>query len=123
MDDLTSAPYWAGAAEGRLVLQKCGDCGRVRHYPQTMCPACHSFALEHITASGAGTVYSWTVCHHAFDAGLRDEVPYTLLTVDMAEGGRVLGRCAEDVAPSVGLPVQLAFETRAGTPIPVFTIR
>ena len=122
MDEL-SEPYWAGAAEGRLVLQKCGDCGRVRHYPQMMCPACHSFAVEHVTASGAGTVYSWTVCHHAFDPALRAEVPYTLLTVDMADGGRVLGRFAGDVAPAVGLPVQLGFEIRSGTPTPVFTTR
>ncbi|QTJ70514.1 Zn-ribbon domain-containing OB-fold protein (plasmid) [Rhodococcus sp. ZPP] len=121
MADLSDA-YWAGAAEGRLVLQKCGDCGRIRHYPQMLCSTCHSFAVEHVTASGHGAVHSWTVSHHAFTSDVRDQVPYTLVTVDMEEGVRVLGRLADNAPLRIGLPVHLGFETRADErPIPVFT--
>lgn len=120
-DDLTR-PYWDGARVGRLVLQRCGECGLVRHYPQTLCPACHSFAIEHVDATGRGTVHSWTETHHAFAAEVRNEVPYVLVTVDMADGVRVLGRLAGDTPPRPGLPVTLTFDPPgAERPTPVFT--
>jgi uncharacterized protein len=119
MAELSDA-YWAGAGQGDLVLQRCGDCGLVRHYPQLLCPACQSFAVEHVTASGDGRVHSWTVCHHAFQPELRDTVPYTLVTVDMAEGVRVLGRLDGDTGPHPGMAVRLRFDTGGERPVPVF---
>ncbi len=78
--------------------------------------------MEHLTAAGHGTVRSWTLSHHAFLLELRDQVPYTLVTVDIDEGLRVLGRQADNAPPRVGLPVVLAFEpTAAERPVAVFT--
>lgn len=122
MTELSEA-YWAGAEQGRLVIQRCGECGRVRHYPLALCPHCHSFAVEDVTATGQGTVHSWTVCHHPFAPELTAEVPYTVVTVDMEEGVRVLGRLSGDTPPRIGLPVRLGFEPRSGDrPMPVFTV-
>ena len=47
--------------------------------------------MEHrwIEAKGTGTVYSWTISHHAFHPGFKPELPYILLTVDLAEGVRM----------------------------------
>lgn len=53
--------FWDGVAEGRLLLQRCGDCGVVRHPPQPMCAACGSLSLDAVEASGRGTVFSWIV--------------------------------------------------------------
>ncbi|HEY1969469.1 MAG TPA: OB-fold domain-containing protein [Pseudonocardia sp.] len=120
--DGVSQAYWEGARRGRLVLQRCGGCGRVRHYPQPLCPGCHSFAVEHFEAAGRGTVHSWTVAHHAFSPEVRDEVPYVLVTVDLDESVRLLGRLAGTTPPRIGLPVTVAFEPAgAERPIPVFT--
>ena len=121
MDDLSRA-YWDGARENRLILQRCGRCGRIRHYPQLLCPSCRSFEVEHVQATGHGTVHSWTVTHHPFTLELRDEVPYVLVTVEMDEGVRVLGRLTGPASPRLGLHVSIAFE-RAGDerPVPVFT--
>lgn len=110
-----SAPYWDGLSEHRLLLQQCGHCGRVRHYPQPMCPACHSMDVGWIEASGRARVHSWTVTHHAFHPGFRGDLPYLLATVDLDEGVRLQahlrGVAAEDV--HIGMPVRVAFE-RAG---------
>lgn len=103
-----SQRYWDGAREGVLVLQACGQCGRVRHYPRVLCDACYSFEVQPHVASGRGTVHSWMVAHHAFDPAVADEVPYVLVTVDMEEGVRVLGRW-EDGELRLGLPVELSF--------------
>ena len=114
-----NSAYWDGAARGVLVLQRCGSCGLVRHYPQVLCPRCQSFDVEPLQAGGAGTVHSWTVTHHPFDPAFADATPYVLLTVDMAEGVRVLGRYAGDPVP--GAPVRITFEPDpAGNPMPVF---
>ncbi|QNG38862.1 hypothetical protein F1C76_22060 [Geodermatophilaceae bacterium NBWT11] len=118
-----AAPYWRGAAEGVLVLQRCGNCGVVRHYPRAICSACQSQLVEPQQADGRGTVHSWTVTHHAFDPRLADDLPYTLVTVDMREGVRVLGRLDGDTAPAIDLPVRITFAPGLdGTPVPHFEV-
>jgi uncharacterized OB-fold protein len=107
-----SRSFWAAAAEGRLVLQACAACGKVRHYPRLLCDACYSDAAVWKPASGRGTVHSWTVAHYAYHPGFAGELPYTLVTVDLDEGVRALGRWRSDTTPSIGQAVQGAFERR-----------
>ena len=40
--DAFTRPYWDAAAEGRLLLRRCGACGRAHHYPREFCPHCWS---------------------------------------------------------------------------------
>lgn len=119
-DDPVSGPYWRGAADGRLVLQQCGSCGRIRHYPRVLCDACHSFLVEPVDADGRGIVHSWTVAHHVFAPSVADDVPYVLVTVDLPEGVRVLGRLGGGGQVRSGLPVRITFATVDGVPVPVF---
>jgi uncharacterized OB-fold protein len=108
-----SAEYWRGLNEHKLLLQKCADCGAIRHYPRPMCPSCHSMECSWVEASGQGAVHSWTITHHAFHPGVRDDLPYTLATVDLAEGVRMNAQL-RGVAPEmlrIGLPVRVRFET------------
>lgn len=107
-----SAPFWEAAREGRLVIQRCAECGQLRHYPRLLCSRCFSDRCDWVEASGEGTVHSWTVAHHAFHPAFADELPYTLVTVDLKEGVRALGRWREGRTPSVGLVVRGGFETR-----------
>jgi uncharacterized OB-fold protein len=117
-----SAPYWQGTAEGKLRLQRCVRCGKVRHYPQLLCSDCYSDQVEWITASGLGTVHSWTVAHHAFHPAFRGDLPYTLVVVDLPEGPRALGRLEGE--PRLGLPVRATFPTTVdGIALPVFVPR
>lgn len=125
-----SAAYWDGAARGVLVLQQCGNCGTIRHYPRVLCAVCRSFEVHPVEVDGTGSVLSWTVTEHAFDPSVASDVPYTLVTVDMSAGVRMLGRLRTEAGqppearvPQVreGLPVRLTFEPGlAGRPVPVF---
>ena len=115
-----STPYWEAALDGRLVLQCCAACAKVRHYPRLLCDRCYSSEVNWIPASGKGTVHSWTVAHHAFHAAFAAELPYTLVTVDLEEGVRALGRW-QGGALAVGTVVQGRFEVDAGRADLVFT--
>lgn len=105
-------PFWDGLKERRLLLQKCADCGKVRHYPRPMCDACFSMNADWIDAAGTGTIHSWTITHYAFHPGWKGDLPYTLLTVDLPEGVRMNGqvRGIPEAALRVGLPVKVAFD-------------
>src|SRR3989442_10015327 len=54
-------PFFDAAAQGTLMLKKCGACGQTHHYPRAICPFCASERTEWITASGRGTIYSYSV--------------------------------------------------------------
>lgn len=108
-----SQRYWEAAAAGRLVLQRCAACGKLRHYPRLLCDQCYSDQVEWQPASGRGRIHSWTVAHHAFHKAFADELPYTLVTVDLEEGVRALGRWSGG-PPSIGMPVQARFDTAHG---------
>lgn len=118
-----SQPYWDGLRAGRLRLQRCADCGKVRHYPRPVCDACFSMNADWIDASGRGTVHSWTITHYAFHPGYKGELPYVLLTVDLEEGVRMSAQ-ARGLPPAalrIGLPVKVAFEpVKDDLTLPVF---
>ena len=107
-----SQPFWDALKSHRLDLQKCADCGKIRHYPRPVCPYCHSMAVDWTTASGKGTVHSWTVSYQAFHPAFQDVLPIVVATVDLDEGVRMNCRL-EGVAPDeieIGLPVEIDFE-------------
>ncbi|MGB1880647.1 MAG: Zn-ribbon domain-containing OB-fold protein [Gammaproteobacteria bacterium] len=108
---LETRPYWEALREHRLVIQRCSGCLRLRHYPRPLCPHCYAFDHDWVTASGRGSVHSWTVCHHPFHPGFKRDVPYTMLTVDLEEGVRLLGRLTDSGTDRLrlGLPVMLDF--------------
>lgn len=111
--------FWDGAAEGRLLLQRCGECGVVRHPPQPMCGACGSLALDTVEASGRGTVFSWIV-----SAPSRPEaVERIAALVELEEGVRLVTNLLgvdRDTA-RIGMPVQCEFvEVQEGLTLPQF---
>jgi len=98
--DLESVAWWEGLRDHRVVLQRCLDCGKTRFPPMPSCPWCASAAFEVIESSGHGIVYSFVTAHVALSPGYRGPVPYSVATVELAEGPRLLGR-VEPPAPLV----------------------
>ena len=68
-------------------------------------------------AAGTGHVHSFTVVHRAPGA-YRDEAPYVVALVDLAEGVRLMTRLVdvEPAAVAVGLPVELAIRGEPALP-------
>jgi uncharacterized OB-fold protein/acyl dehydratase len=80
--------WWFDAVgDGRLVIQRCADCGRLRHPTGPMCPACHSRHWDCVDAADRGTIHSWVVTHHPQVPGFEYPLPIVLVDVAPASGG------------------------------------
>jgi uncharacterized OB-fold protein/acyl dehydratase len=105
-----NAFFWAGVQAGELRIQRCTECGALRHPPGPMCPRCHATKPDHVTARGRGVVHSYVVHHHPPVPGLTP--PYVVALVELDEGvrmvGNLLGCPPGDVY--VGMPVELEFQ-------------
>jgi uncharacterized OB-fold protein len=98
--DADSVPYWQGLREHRLALQRCVSCGRQRFPAMPTCPYCASPDANWHDDDGAATVYSYIEVRRAFDPTFADDVPYTIATVDLDGGGRLVARI--DGAAGIG---------------------
>lgn len=92
--------FWFEAAkEHRLVIQRCTNCGVLRHPTGPMCGECQSLDWDTVDASGRGTVYSFVVNHHPQIPGF--EYPLIVATIELEEGTRLIanmtGIAPEDV--------------------------
>lgn len=104
--------FWAGARRGELRIQRCSQCGLHQHYARMLCRHCGAEGPEWVTASGLGTVYSFTVIRQNGIPPFRDRVPFVVAAVDLdEEGARVLG-AMPDLAPDaavIGMRVRAVF--------------
>ena len=112
MSDVTpsegvSGPYWEGMAAGEIRLQQCSACERYRHYPQLLCPHCHSWDWVAVPLDGRGEVHSWTVVHVTFVPEDPEPTPYALVTVQLPQGVRVLARMSDPEGLALGRSVQV----------------
>ena len=116
-----SAFFWDAATEGRLVAQRCGECGRLRHPPRPMCPYCHSLAIDVVTLSGRGTLYSFAILHHPQSPVF--DYPVLGALVDLDEGIRIVSNLT-DVSPAdirIGMRLEVHFVPTADDHrVPVF---
>jgi len=107
-------PFWAAAREGRLVIQRCTDCGAFRHLPHAMCGSCQSPAHEWVASAGRGTVYTYTVITHPVHPATKAVLPYNVAIVQLDDcGGVLVPGNVVDCPPEdvhVGMAVEVVFE-------------
>ena len=77
--------YFEAAAEDRLVVKKCSDCGLLRGEPGPGCPWCTSLNWEWQQVSGKGIIYSYQVVAHTVIPSFRDLTPFTIVLVELDE--------------------------------------
>ncbi|WAU85646.1 Zn-ribbon domain-containing OB-fold protein [Streptomyces sp. Qhu-G9] len=109
--DALTRPYWDAAAEGNLLLRRCGACGRAHHYPREFCPHCWSEAVTWERAGGRATLYTWSVVHRNDLPPFGARTPYVAAVVDLEEGPRMMTEvvdCAEE-ALRAGMALEVTF--------------
>lgn len=81
--------FWFDAAkQGRLLIQRCADCGTLRHPPGPACPSCRSFEWDTLESARGGTLHSFTVIHHPQDPAFA--YPLAVGLLDLTEGTRLV---------------------------------
>jgi hypothetical protein len=119
-----SQPYWDACKEGRLTVQRCGDCGADTFIPQPVCGACFSENLSWAESSGRGTLYSFSTVYRPQQPVF--ETPYTVVIVELEEGyhmlSNLIGVEPEDV--KIGTPLEVFFEKKSEEiTLPYFRVR
>jgi hypothetical protein len=89
ISDSELAPYWLGAAERRLLVQRCEICGTKRWPPRPACADCGGLHAEWVEVPGTGRVYSWTEVHRTRLDYFRSKMPYTVAVVELADDPRL----------------------------------
>ncbi len=115
--------YWQAAAQGVLLLPTCLACARSFWHPRPRCPHCGSEQVDWITASGKGSVHTFTVVRQSGDPYFKSRLPYAVAMVELDEGPRVMSNII-DCAPeklAIGMRVTVSFEAAGvGIAIPLF---
>ena len=116
-----NAFFFEGAKQGKLLVQRCGSCGRLRHPPGPSCSSCRSLEWEPYELSGRGTLYSYVVVHHpqvpAFD------YPLVIGLAQLEEGTRLVADVtgADPADVRIGMPLVADFVAfDADLTLPVF---
>ncbi|WP_051742217.1 bifunctional MaoC family dehydratase N-terminal/OB-fold nucleic acid binding domain-containing protein [Streptomyces xylophagus] len=105
-----NAGFWEGVAQHRLLIQRCADCGTLRHPWLPGCNTCGGPDWDTIEASGEGSVYSYVVMHHPPFPAFAP--PYAVGLIELAEGVRIVSNVVGVPYDKVriGLPVRLEFQ-------------
>lgn len=119
-------PFWRAAAAGRLVLQRCRECGKLQFFPRPACVGCFSNELEWVESSGRGTVHSYSWVWVPRNPAFKEETPICYADIVLEERvlmqSRVVGASTEKVR--VGARVKVAFQKTSNPEIrlPVFEL-
>lgn len=85
------APMDRAAAEGRLALQRCDECGARLYPPRELCPACLSASLSWDIADHLeGELLAATELCHSHDVAWRSRLPVRVALVRLDAGPTVL---------------------------------
>jgi uncharacterized OB-fold protein len=109
--------FWDAAVQGKLMIGKCGACGKLHYYPRAVCPFCFSDRTELQQASGDGVIYSYSVMRRA-------PIPYAIAYVTLAEGPTMMTNIVDCDLDQIRISqkVKLVFKpTDGGPPVPMFT--
>jgi uncharacterized OB-fold protein len=110
-DDL-SRPFFDGAREGALMIQRCKGCET--HLPpgSRVCTECLGEEVDWVQASGRGTLFTFGIMHQRYHPGFVDDLPYNVAVVELEEGPRLNTNIVgvENEALRVGMPVEVVFE-------------
>ena len=120
MVDHHTLPWWQAAAEHRLTVQRCEQCGHGTLPPAPVCSACRSTELNLAEVSGRGTLYTYTEVHQA--VSMEQELPFVIAIIELDTEGvttnpvRMMSNIVGSgpgfsVSPAdIGKPVTVAWE-------------
>ena len=120
--DPLDLPFWEACRENKFLLHRCDVCGRY-YWPASLCTEHGGQSMQWVPASGRGTLYTYTVLHHAYTPAMKDKVPYVVGVIKLDEGpffhSNVIDCPLEAI--SIGMPLEMTMtQHESGLTMPVF---
>lgn len=111
LDD-ANAPFWEAAKAHELALQKCANCSSLRFPASRYCTECGSAESGWETVSGRGRISSWCRFHQIYFEGFAEDVPYTVVVVELEEGPRLFSNLVDppEGEIEIGQAVEVTFD-------------
>lgn len=122
--DTLTAPFWAAAKQGKLLLQHCPSCDDVRFPPGPVCPKCLAGDQDWIESTGQGVLESWIDMHRAYWDGFKGDLPYRVCLVRLEEGPVIVSNLVDKTENlRMGAPVKVVFDAvTEDVTLPKFTL-
>jgi uncharacterized OB-fold protein len=105
-------PFFDGAKQRHLCIQRCRNCGSYRFPARAVCATCLSETSDWVPVSGQGEVFSFCIMHQVYHPAFASEAPYAVVLVRLDEGPTLTSNLV-GVAPEatcIGMPVRVVFE-------------
>ncbi|MEM9220812.1 MAG: zinc ribbon domain-containing protein [Pseudomonadota bacterium] len=118
-----SEPFWQAAEEGRLLIQRCIECGYAVFYPRPLCTNCWADALCWEEASGKGKLKSFSKILKPGHPGWASIAPFFVGLVQLTEGPTMLSTVLTGGRePSIDAPLSLTPTNVGGRILPCFSL-
>lgn len=120
--DPLDLPFWEACREGKLLLHRCNACGR-SYWPASRCVEHGAQTMEWVPASGHGTLYTYTVMHHAYTASMKGKTPYVVGVIKLDEGPFFHSNVVDCPLESIAIGMRLVMtmtQHESGLTMPVF---
>ncbi len=115
--DPESTPWWEALRAGSFTVPECAI-GHTWFPAAPACPHCGDTRTALRPVSGRGSVYSWVVTRRALSPAFAEDVPYTVVAVDLDEGPRVIARLiGDDGSVTAGMAVRATVYEVSGQPL------
>lgn len=104
------------AGSSYMPVVRCSQCRTYLIPPVYVCRRCGGTDLEEAEVEGRGTIYTHTTIRVGPES-LKDQVPYTVVVVEIAPDLRVSGRlegASEERPVRIGQPVRFVREDEQG---------
>jgi hypothetical protein len=111
ISDPLTAPFWQGARDGTLLVQKCDHCGYLRWPPGPVCTECQTPGGSWTPVRPSGLLYSYAEYHRALAPAFKDDVPYAVGLIELDDGPRMYGTMIGSLRTAdVGRRVRAVFD-------------
>jgi uncharacterized protein len=120
--DEASAPFFAGALAGDLMLLRCRACGTFMSPTAYLgvpvrprCLRCFSAQLEWAPSTGRATLHSFAIMHQLYDEAFAAELPYNIAVVETEEGVHLTSQVVDcpNEELEIGMALKVVFERRS----------
>ena len=121
--ELDTKAFWAATKNEELIYQRCDDCEAVIFYPRRHFTRCLGNSLSWHTATGRGTIYTYSIVRQSYHPFFRQRVPYAVAWIDLDEGPRLLSEIVgvdDPASIEIGQRVKVAWESHEELSVPLF---